>query len=178
MNGRALERAHPPGHEAPDATRPNTPAVHEGRHPRLWVIRCTGPADQRPLPERLPSIPSTESAREQDPSNNLFHEPEAQPKCVTAGALSQPTLRDHPHSTSGYSYRYKPLMELVGDADGWLRHHSTAAARWSSHPRRGGSASTTTVAICGVRLRRTYRRRVRLVEEVRSAGSLIRNEVA
>jgi hypothetical protein len=88
MNGRALERAHPRGHEAPDATRPNTPAVHEGRHPRLWVIRCTGPADQRPLPERLPSIPSTESAREQGASNDLFHEPEAQPKCVTAGALS------------------------------------------------------------------------------------------
>jgi hypothetical protein len=25
------------------------------------------------------------------------------------------------------------LMELVGVADGWLRHHATAAARWSSH---------------------------------------------
>jgi hypothetical protein len=35
MNGRALERAHPRGHEAPDATRPNTPAVHDRASPAL-----------------------------------------------------------------------------------------------------------------------------------------------
>src|ERR671918_511746 len=75
----------------PDATRPNTPAATKG-HPRLWVIRCSGPVGQHQLPDPAPSIPSTESTREQDLSDDLFHEPEAQPKSVTAEALS----RDHP----------------------------------------------------------------------------------
>src|SRR5918996_2594581 len=61
-------------------------------HPRLWVIRCSGPVGQHQLPDPAPSIPSTESTREQDLSDDLFHEPEAQPKSVTAEALS----RDHP----------------------------------------------------------------------------------
>src|ERR671918_2601757 len=61
-------------------------------HPRLWVIRCSGPVGQHQLPDPAPSIPSTESTREQDLSDDLFHEPEAQPKSVTAEALS----RNHP----------------------------------------------------------------------------------
>src|SRR5918996_619983 len=61
-------------------------------HPRLWVIRCSGPVGQHQLRDPAPSIPSTESTREQDLSDDLFHEPEAQPKSVTAEALS----RDHP----------------------------------------------------------------------------------
>lgn len=42
--------------------------------------------------DRTPSIPSIESTREQSPGDDLFHEPEAQPKFVTAEAPS----RDHP----------------------------------------------------------------------------------
>ena len=36
--------------------------------------------------DRIPSIPSIESTREQSPGDDLFHEPEAQPKFVTAEA--------------------------------------------------------------------------------------------
>jgi hypothetical protein len=91
VTGRASDRAHARQHEAPEATRPITPAVHEGSpalvgHP----MQRTRPA--APATVQAPSIPSTESTREQDPSDDLFHEPEAQPKTVTAEALS----RNHP----------------------------------------------------------------------------------
>ena len=86
MNGRALERAHPRRHEAPDATRPNTPAVHEGS-PAL--VGHPMPRTRRPAPAaRTGPIHSLNRVHsEQDPSDDLFHEPEAQPKCVTAETL-------------------------------------------------------------------------------------------
>ena len=67
----------------------------------LWVIRCHGPAGQPPLPEPSPSIPSTESTQEQDPSDDLFHEPQAQPKRVTAETLPRDHPTWHPLRTSG-----------------------------------------------------------------------------
>ena len=46
------------------------------------------------LPEAgAPSIPSTGSAREVGPGDDLFHEPEAQPESVTAGDPPEATLR-------------------------------------------------------------------------------------
>jgi len=44
---------------------------------------------------RGPSIPSTESAREQSLGDDLFHEPEAQPKFVTAEAPPETTVGGH-----------------------------------------------------------------------------------
>ena len=58
-------------------------------HPCLWVIRCSGHMPPAPASARGPSIPSTESAREQNPGDDLFHEPEAQPNFVTAGVPSR-----------------------------------------------------------------------------------------
>jgi hypothetical protein len=55
-----------------------------------------------PVGTGAPSIPSIESAREQDPSDDLFHEPEAQPKFVTAGILPETTLRGRHSSRNGY----------------------------------------------------------------------------
>jgi hypothetical protein len=99
--------------EGPRARSPSTtrrsrrhPTDHAGSstkgHPRLWVIRCHRPADQLPPAQRLPSIPSTESTREQNPSDDLFHEPEAQPKCVTPEVLprghpTRPPAQDERH---------------------------------------------------------------------------------
>jgi len=48
-----------------------------------------------PVDASAPSIPSTESAQEQGPGDDLFHEPEAQPDFVTAGTPPEATLRGH-----------------------------------------------------------------------------------
>ena len=71
---------------------PSSPrhSLRRGRPP--VVTRACGSSDARPrrhelpLGHRGPPIPSTESAREQSLGDDLFHEPEAQPKFVTAEA--------------------------------------------------------------------------------------------
>src|SRR5829696_3299811 len=93
-------------------------------HPRLWVIRCSGPAGQLPLPEPAPSIPSTESTQEQDPSDDLFHEPKAQPKYVTAEILP----RDHPTWPPAQDERLTAVIQARLDAPLWP---SPSATRWA-----------------------------------------------
>ena len=77
------------------------PVANRG-HPCLWVIRCIGQTPLAPANAHGPSIPSTESAREQNPGDDLFHEPEAQPNFVTAGIPPETTLRGHHSNRSGY----------------------------------------------------------------------------
>ncbi len=86
---------------SPDTTRHSR--WHVGR-PSLWVIRCS----RLTWRGGAPSIPSTGSARETDPGDDLFHEPEAQPKCVTAGVPPEATLRS---TTRG---RWMPLLIQAG----------------------------------------------------------------
>ena len=71
---------------------------HRG-HPCLLFIRCTATLAQASRsPFRGPSIPSIESAREQNPGDDLFHEPEAQPKSVTAGVPPETTVGRSPRN--------------------------------------------------------------------------------
>lgn len=80
---------------------PSSPrhSPRSGRPP--VVTRACGSSDARPrrhelpLGHRVPSIPSTESAREQNLGDDLFHEPEAQPKFVTAEAPPETTVGAH-----------------------------------------------------------------------------------
>jgi hypothetical protein len=63
------------------------------------MLRAQHPA---PAGTGAPSIPSIESAREQDPGDDLFHEPEAQTDIVTAVILPETTLRGRHSSWNGY----------------------------------------------------------------------------
>ena len=65
-------------------------------HSMLWT-QTPAPAESS-----APSIPSTESARERDPGDDLFHGPEAQPKSVTARVPPETTLCGHHSRWNGY----------------------------------------------------------------------------
>jgi len=89
MYGRTLGRAHALGPVLPShspAARATAQVTHACRSSDASDTTVGSRRD------RIPSIPSIESTREQSPGDDLFHEPEAQPEFVTAEAPS----RDHP----------------------------------------------------------------------------------
>jgi hypothetical protein len=98
------------------------------RNSPLWVIRCSQLPPQRSA--QLLSTTSAESARERDSGDYLFHEPEAQPKCVTAGDPPEATLRSHHPCPSGWlgdtSHHPRPVQPLSAAA-------SSRPGRWSVH---------------------------------------------
>jgi hypothetical protein len=66
--------------------------------------------DMTPVDAGAPSIPSIESAQEQGPGDDLFREPEAQPKFVTAGTPPEAALRGHHSVGAATSSDTSPLL--------------------------------------------------------------------
>ena len=97
-DGRALARRSPhprtclPTHSRQPATARTPPALVDDPvlRPGLPTLRVR--SDR-------PPIPSTGPARETDPGDDLFHEPETHPKTATAGAPPEVTVRDPPPIT-------------------------------------------------------------------------------
>jgi hypothetical protein len=100
----------------------------------LWVIRCSQLPPQRSA--WLLSTTSAESARERDSGDYLFHEPEAQPKCVTAGDPPEATLRSHHPCPGGWlgdtSHHPRPVQPLSAAASSrpgrWFVHRSVRSS--------------------------------------------------
>ncbi len=94
----------------PPTVSPTPPATAQAprRPPKLVGHPMLTPRLLARGDRALPSIPSTGSARETGPGDDLFLEPDAQPKCVTAGVPPEATLRIRLLWSVDAPYRYKP----------------------------------------------------------------------
>jgi len=93
VDGRTLT---PPPLQAAGCGVPDTTPNCVGTTRLSTLVRDPVPHPDGPRP-----IPSIGSAQERGPSDYLFHEPEAQPKIVTARTPPETTLRGHQLNTSG-----------------------------------------------------------------------------